>query len=192
VGGHLVFTRLDTELVPLTGTPSTESFTGVALGLEGSVPLPLWELELFVRYLYGGLDSDDNDVSLDLVDAELQVGLRPIPWVLVKAGPHGRAFTTEAGTERWLFWEIRARAEAGLLAPRLATYLELWGALLGDVNFGRSFGSGRGAEAGLSYRPFDFPLWGRIAYRFDRGSVGGGARFDSVQEIVIGVAWDFR
>ncbi len=185
--GTLLFTRLDRRLVPISGTPTNESFTGVALGLDGSVPI--WIFELDVRYLNGNLGSSNPDLDLNLVEAELFLGLRPLPWVVLKAGPHARAFETVRSTERWLFWEIRARAEAGLLAPRLGTYLELWGALVGDVNFGRSFGSGRGAEAGITYQFGSTPLWVRAGYRVDRGSVSGGSIFDSVQQVLIGVGF---
>jgi hypothetical protein len=187
VAGTLLLTRLDREVVPLSGNPSNENFTGVALGLQGTVPL--WVFELDVRYLNGKLNSKNPDVDLDLVEAEVLLGLRPLPWIVLKAGPHARAFQTVQSTERWLFWEIRARAEAGLLAPRLGTYLEFWGALVGNVNFGPSFGSGRGAEAGLTYHFGTVPLWGRIGYRVDRGSVSGGAIFDSVQQVLIGFGY---
>lgn len=187
VTGTLLLTRLDRELVPVSGNPTNESFTGVALGLAGTVPL--WRLELDVRYLNGNLGSSTPDLSLDLVEAEMLVGLRPLPWFVVKAGPHARAFKTERSTERWLFWEIRARIEAGLLTPRLESYLELWGALVGNVNFGQSFGSGRGVEAGLTYQHQSLPLLGRIGYRIDRGSVSGGSIFDSIQQVLIAVGY---
>lgn len=190
VSGTLVLTRLDRQIVPLSGAPSSENFSGVALGLEGNVPV--WMFEMGIRYLNGSLGSNDVDVNLDVTEAELQLGLRPLPWVVVKAGPHARAFRTAQSTERWLFWEVRARAEAGLLSPGLGTYLELWGALVGNVNFGRSFGSGRGAEAGLTYHLAARPIWGRIAYRVDRGSIGGGSIYDSVQQVLIGVGYGRR
>ncbi len=187
VAGTLLLTRLDRELTPVSGSPSNESFSGVALGLEGTVPV--WRFELDLRYLYGKLNSDNPDLDLDLVEAELMLGLRPLPWVVLKAGPHARAFNTVESTERWLFWEIRARVEAGLLTPRLGSYFELWGALVGNVNFGPSFGGGRGAEAGLTYSPQSLPVRGRIGYRIDRGSVSGGSIFDSVQQVVIGFGY---
>lgn len=190
VSGTLVLTRLDTEVVPLGGQATNESFTGLAYGFEGA--LPLWKLELGLRYINGSLDNGDGNVDLDFVEGEVFLGLRPLPWVVLKAGPHARSFKTVAGVERWLFWEIRARAEAGLLSPRLGTYFEFWGALVGDVNFGRSFGSGRGAEAGLTYELGSVPLWGRLGYRVDRGTVGGGSRFDSVQEVLIGIGYGWR
>ena len=190
ISGSVVFTQLDTEVVPASGEPSTEGFSGAAVGFQGV--LSLWRLELGVRYLYGGLDSDQGDVKLDFVEAEFLIGYRPIPWFTVKAGPHARAFESQAGTERWLFWELRARAQAALIAPQLGSYVELWGSVVGDVNFGPGFGGGRGLEAGLSYEPMSIPLWGRISYRIDRGTVSGGSRSDSVQEVLIGLGFGWR
>lgn len=187
VVGTLLLTRLDRELVPVSGNPANESFSGVALGFEGT--LPVWRFELDVRYSNGNLSSNIPELDLDIVEAEVLVGLRPLPWVVLKAGPHARAFKTVRSTERWLFWEIRARVEAGLLTPRLESYLELWGALVGNVNFGQSFGSGRGVEAGLIYQHQSLPLMGRIGYRIDRGSVSGGSIFDSIQQVLIGVGY---
>ncbi len=182
VGALVGAGRLDAELGG-AGAPRDE-LTGAIFGFEGRATI--WKVELDLRYATGTLEADQSQLALDLVEAELLVGVRPISWVTLRVGPHARSFTPESGgTDRWLFWEVRGRVEPAVLAPQLRTYFEIWAALAGDVNFGSGFGGGRGLEAGLMYRFRGAPFWGRVGYRVDRGSLENGARKDSVQELLL-------
>jgi len=181
-GGLVGAGRLDSEL----GGPDTprDELTGALFGFEGRASI--WKLEVDVRYVTGTFEADGSRLALDLVEAELLLGVRPISWITLRVGPHARSFTPESGgTDRWLFWEVRGRVEPAVLAPQLRTYFEIWAAVAGEVNFGSGFGGGRGLEAGLTYRLRQAPFWGRIGYRVDRGSLESGARKDSVQELLL-------
>lgn len=103
----------------------------------------------------------------DLVEARLAVAARPLPWLELAAGPAVRAYVANSVTERWVFWQARARVDAPIVTARLASYVELWRALSSQLNVPTAPGRVQGGEAGLVYRPPRGVWWLRVAYRVD-------------------------
>src|SRR2546430_14848580 len=93
----------------------------------------------------------------------------------MSVGPFVRAYVTDSVTERWVFWQARARVDAPIVTASLTSYLELWRALSSEVNLVAGAGRVQGGEAGGLYRPPQRPAWGRLSQRWDRaaGPPGG-------------------
>ncbi len=112
---------------------------------------------------------------LVLIEGRLVVSARPLPWLEMSVGPFVRAYVTDSVTERWVFWQARARVEAPIVTASLTSYVELWRALSSQVNLVAGAGRVQGGEAGLVYRPPQRPFSLRVAYRVDDAAIGRGA-----------------
>ncbi|HMA46706.1 MAG TPA: hypothetical protein VKP11_05825, partial [Frankiaceae bacterium] len=112
-------------------------------------------------YAQGRLSSDTGvAVDRDLVDGSVFVSARPVPWLAVGVGPHARAYAaTAGGTERWMHFEGRVRAEGEILPGMLQAHLEGALALGSSVNVAAGAGGARSAEVGLTLRPPQSPVW---------------------------------
>ncbi len=53
--------------------------------------------------------ADQGTAKRDLIEGRLLVAARPLPWLEMSVGPFVRAYVTDAVTERWVFWQARAR-----------------------------------------------------------------------------------
>lgn len=166
----------------------TQQFTGSTFRGAGALALGRWHLT--VSYLQGSLHSDDASAvgaSRDLIEGTAFVGARAFPWLTLETGPHARAYTLPSGTQRWLFWELRARAAWVFVGSAVQGYTELWRAVAADANVPESFDHAQGGEAGMIVHLSRSPLEGRIGYRIDHAVLGGGSRNETVDGVVIGV-----
>ncbi len=158
---------------------------GPVLGGEGR--LVFNQFAVGVGLLSGTLQMADQTVKRDLIEGRLVVAARPLPWLEMSVGPFVRAYVTDSVTERWVFWQARARVDAPIVTASLTSYVELWRALSSDVNLA---GAGRvqGGEAGVVYRPPQRPYWVRLAYRVDDAAVrAGGSETLEAVSLAIGV-----
>ena len=119
--------------------------------------------------------ADQGTVKRDLIEGRLVVAARPLPWLEMSVGPFVRAYVTDSVTERWVFWQARARVDAPIVTANLTSYVELWRALSSQVNLVAGAGRVQGGEAGLVYRPPQRPFSLRVAYRVDDAAIGRGA-----------------
>lgn len=161
--------------------------TGATFGFEGGVAFGNFLID--ARYHQGNL-SADGAARQDFAEGELLVGLRPVPWLVLKAGPQARSFESAGTRERWFFMQGHVRGQTQVFEPvsrtlSLHTYVELWLTLGADVNIPDPFDSGRGFEGGLVLLARDAPVSARVAYRVDRENFGGGTRRETVQELLI-------
>src|SRR6059036_1896516 len=78
--------------------------------------------------------ADQGTAKRDLIEGRLLVAARPLPWLEMSVGPFVRAYVTDAVTERWVFWQARARADAPIVTSGLTSYVELWRAVSSQVN----------------------------------------------------------
>ena len=171
--------------------PAADQFAGSAFLGEGT--LALRRLQLSVSYLQGTLDPDGAiGPSRDLVEGTVLLGVRPLDWLTLETGPHARAYTLTGGTQRWLFWELRARAATAFVGSAVRGYAELWRVLAADVNVPESFDHAQGGEAGMILRLSRAPLEGRLGYRIDHAVLGGGTRKETVDGVLIGVGLRWR
>ena len=112
--------------------------------------------------------------QLDLVQGTVFLGGRLAPWLEMTVGPVVRAYVTDSSTERWVFWQARARVDAPIVVGTLGSYLEVWRALASDVNLPTGARRIQGGEAGVVYQPPRQRVWLRLSYRMDDALLGGG------------------
>jgi hypothetical protein len=170
----------------------TDRFSGAAFWGQGA--LALGRLQLAVSYLQGTLNPTGGSPVVaprDVVEGTMMLGFRPLAWLTLETGPHARAYTLTGGTQRWLFWELRARAASAFVGSAVQGYAELWRAVSADANVPEPFDHAQGGEAGMIVRLARGPLQGRLGYRIDHAVLGGGTRLETVDGVVIGVgvAW---
>jgi hypothetical protein len=159
--------------------------SGSAFGFEGGIGLGPAALTL--RYLEGSVRNDSAAIERDFAEGDLTLWARPFRWAALGVGPHIRSFVATGSTVRWLFWEVRARATADLLPRVVDAYLEGWAAVSGDVDVPDPFNSGRGVEGGLEVAVGRLPVSVRLRYRAERIALGGGARRETTEHVMLGV-----
>src|SRR6266480_1484231 len=128
--------------------------------------------------------ADQGTAKRDLIEGRLLVAARPLPWLEMSVGPFVRAYVTDAVTERWVFWQARARADAPIVTSGLTSYVELWRAVSSQVNLVARAGRVQGGEAGVTYRPPKRPFSLRLAYRVDDAAVRGGGDGSQMLEAI--------
>lgn len=186
-GGRFVFStggmtlrlqsRVSTGVAVLTGT---------AFGGEGSVAL--WRVALELGYWQGNLAADRGlSPQREVIEGKALLAVRAARWLILKGGAHARSFVTTAGTERWLFWEARLRAERQIVNPTVRGHLELWRALATEVNSAQAFDRGQGGEAGMTLRLQRSPVWFRLGYRIEDARLGGGTRQETIEALTVSV-----
>jgi len=170
-------------------------FIGAGPAFLGQGALALGRLNLTASYLQGTLNPDGAlGASRPLVEGTVLLGVRALDWLTLETGPHARAYSLTAGTERWLFWELRARAATAFVGSAVRGYAELWRVLGADVNVPESFDHGQGAEAGMILRLARAPLEGRVGYRIEHAVLAARTyqRLETVDGLVIGVGWGWH
>ena len=161
-----VWVRNDTTAA---GAVGPVRLRGPMFGGEGRVLFNGFSLGLGLSS--GTLQTADQTVKRDLIEGRLVVAARPVPWLEMSVGPFVRAYVTDTLTERWVFWQARARVEAPIVTASLTSYVELWRAWSSDVNLVAGAGRVQGGEAGVVYRPPQRPFWLRLSYRLDDAAV---------------------
>jgi len=165
-----------------------EALSGAVLGLRARISGSRVSLE--AAYAQGRLSaSAGSGPSRSIVDGSLFVSTKPLPWLTLKAGPQLRAYSAPGGTERWVLWESRARAETPIASPALAlrAHIELWAALASSVNADPGAAGARGGQAGMALRLPGSPLWMRLSYVVDQERMKNGARTEALETVVLTV-----
>jgi hypothetical protein len=169
-----------------TGTDQADlRLSGSALGFEGGAGIGPAALTL--RYTEGTVRNDSAAIEREFVEGDLMLWARPFRWAALGGGPHIRSFVATGSTERWLFWEVRARTVAALLPDVLSAYLEGWLVVSGDVDVPEPFDSGRGLEGGLELSVGRLPVALRLRYRAERIGLGDGTRRETTEHVMLGV-----
>jgi len=174
-----VWVRSDSAAV---GTAGAARLRGPVLGGEGRLVFNGFAVGLGLSS--GTLQTADQAVKRDLIEGRLVVSARPLPWLEMSVGPFVRAYVTDSVTERWVFWQARARVDAPIVTASLTSYVELWRALSSQVNLVAGAGRVQGGEAGVVYRPPQRPFSLRLAYRMDDAAVGRGGRGSETLEAI--------
>ena len=170
--------------------PTRSSLRGPGFGGEGRITtngwlfgLGLWEAQL--KPAGGDSGAAAPTPQRDLVQGTLFVGGRPAPWLEITAGPVVRAYVTNSTTERWVFWQARARFDAPIVVGQLGTYLEVWRALASQVNLPIGAGRVQGGEAGVVFQPPQQRVWLRLSYRLDDALFGGPGGNETMEAITL-------
>ena len=181
-----IWVRSDSAAAGVGGAGAVR-LRGPVLGGEGR--LVFNGFAVGVGLLSGTLQAaDQGTMKRDLIEGRLVVAARPVPWLEMSVGPFVRAYVTDSVTERWVFWQARARVDAPIVTASLTSYLELWRALSSEVNLVAGAGRVQGGEAGVLYRPPQRPYWVRLSYRVDDAVVrAGGSETLEAVSLAIGV-----
>ena len=164
-----------------------EKLSGLMVG--GRLHVALHPVSLDLSYSQGRLTADTGGAAARaIVEGSLLATARPLDWLALKVGPHLRAYAAPGGTERWVLWEARAHAETPILEGRWLAYGELWLAVGSSVNVDPGSAGARGAEAGLTIKLPQSPLWVRLGYAVDQARLKNDTRIESVQSVILAVA----
>jgi hypothetical protein len=111
------------------------------------------------------------------------------PWLDVKMGAEARSYVTPAGTERWVFWQARLRAERTIVDPSVRGHIEVWRALSTEVNTSGTVDRAQGGEVGLTLLRVLGPLWVRMAYGIDDARLVGSERRQTLEALGVSVGY---
>lgn len=175
---------------PVIGSVSS-GLSGTVLGGEGRVGLGPVALDL--GYWQGSLTSQSGPAANeDMVEGKALLDLSPVHWFTISGGPVARAYTTAAGTERWLTWRIQGRVEDELVPQTVRGYAELWFIASSSVNVVQPFTSGRGGRVSVRLAPAAWPVWVTLGYGIEQIRLGSGTRIDNVDRVTLGVGYSRR
>src|SRR5438046_9261971 len=128
-------------------------FIGAGPAFLGPGALALGRLKRTASYLQGTLNADGPfGASRPLVEGTLLLGVRALDWLTLETGPHARAYSLTASTERWLFWELRARAATAFVGSAVRGDAERWRRVGADRTARESVGRGPGGAPGTGSR----------------------------------------
>lgn len=175
---------------PVIGSVAS-SLSGTLFGGEGR--LALGPVGLDLGYWQGSLNTQSGpQPNEDVVEGKALLGISPVRWFRISAGPFARAYTTSAGTERWLSWRVQGRVEDQLVPETVRGYAELWFIASSTVNVVQPFTSGRGGRVGLRLEPSRWPVWLTLAYGIEQVRLGSGSRIDTVDRVTFGLGYSRR
>lgn len=163
-----------------------EALTGVLAGGRARFTVGSYALE--VQYVQGHLSSDSGTTAArTYVDGSVFVAFRATPWLVLKAGPHFRAYVAPGGTERWALWECRARMEAPIVPGTLRAHVEGWASLVSGVNADPGAAGARGGEVGMVLHVAQSPLLVRLAYTVDQEAMRSSVRTEVLETVILSI-----
>lgn len=168
-----------------------EALTGPVVGFD--LRVARGGLGLRLGYGQGSLKGDTaGPAQRDYVDGYVHLTAAPLRSVELGLGPYARAYNTDAGIQRWLFWQLRGRYEEDILPATVRGYAELWIGLTGSANVAEGFNGSRGGAVGLLWRILELrgsPVTLRLSYAIDEARLGDGARRETVERtnIALGI-----
>ena len=184
--GRAVALRLRSE-VPA----DTQGLTGLGFRIDGRAGLG--PVRIDVEYTQGSVTSAVASVpGEDVADGHAMLGVRPFPWVTVDAGPQVRAYVIGGATQRWVLWEVRARAEGALIPGVITGYVGAWRAISGSVNLAATFDHAQGGEVGACVRTTRLPLALELGYTIDATALGGAGRRAILEGLTVGIGFASR
>ena len=171
---------------------TTEVGAGAVIGVEGRVGIGPVSVDL--SYAQGTLNPEVAGAeSRDYVEGDAYLSVVTFPGVILRAGPHARAYISETGTQRWLFWTGHLRGDFSLItSPAIVAFAEAWLAWSADVNVSEEFDRARGAIVGMSARIPGSLFYGRLSYGIEQARMGGGTRVDDVESLTVVVGFGRR
>jgi hypothetical protein len=182
LGTSVVVARVRSEL-----PAGTDQFSGITFGGEGA--LSFGRLVLRFDYVQGSVGPVSGSApARDLIEGGAQIGFRPLRWLTLGGGPRARAYVMNGRSVRWVFWNVRGRAESMFIGSAVTGYVEAWRAVSADVNLPEPFDYAQGGEAGIVLQLSRVPLQARVAYRIDHAALGAGSRLETVEGVVVALS----
>lgn len=151
--------------------------SGTVLGMSASVRYDRFEVG--VRYMQGWLQSRH------LAEGAAALRFVTTPGLTLHTGPQIRRYESQAGAERWVTWQLGARAEAPIVATSVRGHAMWWGGPVLSVNVAPGSGTILGGELGVTVDMTRGPFWFGLAYGIDQASVQGATRRETVKTLTI-------
>ena len=151
--------------------------SGTVLGMSASLRYDRFEVG--VRYMQGWLQSRH------LAEGAAALRFVTTPWLTLHTGPQIRRYESPAGAERWVTWQLGARAEAPIVATSVRGHAMWWGGPVLSVNVPPGSGTILGGELGVTVDMTRGPFWFGLAYGIDQASVQGATRRETVKTLTI-------
>lgn len=174
----VVRTRVRSEL-----PGGTSQLTGAVFG--GQAALEFGRVGLDLSYVQGRVNPDGGGTGFDVIEGRVRLAVRPAEWLTLSAGPQARSYGLVTGTQRWVFWEVGARASSAFIGRAARGYVELWRSVATSVNVPEPFDHAQGGEAGMLVHFSGAPFEVRLGYRLDHAVLGGGTRRETVEGVVV-------
>lgn len=187
--GSLAFGGGSVRSTSLLGS-TEEALQGIVVG--GEARLRVGRVWVDGAYREGSIKTTDDTETRDYADGHMFLRVETFPGVVASVGPHARAYITNTGTQRWLFWSVRLRGERALIAPAIAGYIELWHSLGANVNVSETFDRATGGDVGMTVRLPRSKFWGRIGYDIERAWLSGSARKETVEGVSLVLGFGSR
>jgi len=185
VGEQLVLgvsaARAQTRAVA-AGVPE-QRLSGPLFGIEGRASR--WRLHARGEYRQGRLARDGSSGSVRVILAEAGVGIQPVPWVALTAGPRYSSGIS-AGQGDLLRWRVALHVEAPLIAGLASAFGSIGGSVAGASMDSSEPFRNAGGEIGLRVGGPQRPLWGRLGYRMDRDYLAGGP-WEAIETVYLSV-----
>jgi len=150
----------------------SDRLEGFLYGAEGRGSW--WRLHARGEFRQGRLDRDRRGGSSRVILARAGVGVRPLRWIALTAGP--RITSVDLGDEDELIvrWQVEMHASGPIVDGFATAFASVDGSVGGtDMNWDEPLRS-VGGEVGLLLGGIESPVWGRIGYRVDRELLSGG------------------
>ena len=187
VGASANRIRLQTRFA----TGASSDVSGRALGASGDIRRG--PVALALGYWQGRVDADPAGTQQqDVIDGYALLVVHAQPWLGVKVGAEARSYVTPAGTERWVFWQVRLHAERAIVNPSVRGHVEIWHALSTEVNTQGTVDRAQGGEVGLTLQRALGPLWLRMAYGIDDARLNGSERRQTLEALAFSVGYGGR
>lgn len=145
---------------------------GLLYGVEGRGSW--WRLHARGEFRQGRLDRDGPGGSSRVILARAGIGLRPVRWIALTAGP--RITSVDLGGEDELIvrWQVEMHASGPIVDGIATAFASVDGSVGGtDMSWDDPLRS-VGGEVGLLLGGIESPVWGRIGYRVHRELLSGG------------------
>jgi hypothetical protein len=187
VGANATGIRLQNRFA----TGALQDLSGVAFGASGGVGRG--PVALALGYWQGRVDADTGGTQQqDVIDGYALLVVHAQPWLGVKLGAEARSYVTPAGTQRWVFWQVRLRAERTIVDPSARGHIEIWRALSTEVNTTGTVDRAQGGEVGLTLLRALGPAWVRIAYGIDDTRLIGSAQRQTLETLAFSIGYGGR
>ena len=172
-------------------TGASLDVSGRAFGASGDIRHG--PVAVALGYWQGRVDADPAGTQQqDVIDGYALLVVHAQPWLGVKVGAEARSYVTPAGTERWVFWQVRLRAERTIVDPTVRGHVEIWRALSTEVNTKGTVDRAQGGEVGLTLLRALGPLWLRLAYGIDDARLIESERRQTLETLAFSVGYGGR
>jgi hypothetical protein len=148
------------------------TLSGLLYGVEGRASW--WRFHARGEFRQGRLEREGPRGSSRVISARAGLGVRPVEWVALTAGPRVTSVDIEGEDELIVRWQVELHASAPLVAGLASAFASVGGPVAGtEMDWDDPWRS-LGGDVGLLLGGVDSSIWGRLGYRVDREALLAG------------------